>query len=75
MEYTEIINTAKFIVKDYSISFSDALKIVLESEKIEKIDNIYSTLRDLADTLDYEGPIQKEFDTLNLFLEKISKSL
>ncbi|MEN9331609.1 MAG: hypothetical protein RLZZ94_699 [Bacteroidota bacterium] len=75
MEYVDVINEARFLEKNYGIKFSDALKIVFESEKNESLREIRDSIDSLTGQFDEGGTIQKEFDTINLFLEKICKSL
>jgi hypothetical protein len=75
MEYVDVIREARFLESNYEIEFSNALKIILEIEKNETLREIRDSIDSLSGQFDEGGAIQIEFDTINLFLEKISKSL
>lgn len=65
MNYEEIVNDAKFVSKVYEISFQDAIKIVIESYKIDILKEINDNIERIGDSLCDDGHIFNALDNIS----------
>ena len=65
MNYEEIVNDAKFVSKVYEISFQDAIKIIIESYKIDILKEINDNIERIGDSLCDDGHIFNALDNIS----------